>query len=165
MEVDGQDSDPEPMDVDVNIVDAPGPAGNMVLSPADLLKLKRKEHFMSLNSNWFDTDLFMDNTLVEASKEFHCELEKTSWSTCTHCTEKYICMAVRPRSSKCEQCTRNPQLFFKGECSAAVLQSSGAQHNSTVCVYFLHAIHFYIPFTESKSFYKIGFLSLIFFIS
>jgi hypothetical protein len=113
MEVVGQHSQPEPMDVDVGIdgQDTPGPAGDVVLSPADLLRFKRREHFLSLNSNNFDTDLFTDNPLLEAGKEFHRELEKTSWSTCSHCTEKYICMAVRPRSGKCERCTRNPQLF------------------------------------------------------
>jgi len=116
MEVDGQQSEPERMDVDVNIddqQDTPGPAGDVVLSPDDLLRFKRREHFLSLNSNNFDTDLFTDNPLLEAGKEFHRELEKTSWSTCSHCTEKYICMAVRPRSGKCERCTRNPQLFAK----------------------------------------------------
>ena len=77
----------------------------------EMLQSLRKEHFKSLDQNNFDTQLFKENPLLAAGKEMFKQLEETSWTTCTNCSETYICMTVGPRSGKCERCARNPALF------------------------------------------------------
>ena len=108
MEVDGEPLDGNEgtaADVPMEVDDDSEP------TPADVLRDLRRDHFQHLDHNDFDTDLFSDNPLLNAGKEFYKELEQTGWSTCVHCSETYICMKVGPRSKKCVSCTRNPKLF------------------------------------------------------
>ena len=108
MEVDGEPLDGNEgtaADVPMEVDDDSEP------TPADVLRDLRRDHFQHLDHNDFDTDLFSDNPLLNAGKEFYKELEQTGWSTCVHCSETYICMKVGPRSKKCVRCTRNPKLF------------------------------------------------------
>ena len=108
MEVDGEPLDGNEgtaADVPMEVDDDSEP------TPADVLRDLRRDHFQHLDHNDFDTNLFSDNPLLNAGKEFYKELEQTGWSTCVHCSETYICMKVGPRSKKCVRCTRNPKLF------------------------------------------------------
>ena len=80
-------------------------------SVSEIIQSLRKNHFKSLDLNNFDTCLFSDNPLLESGKEMFKQLEEINWRTCSNCNETYICLAIAPRSGKCERCSRNSALF------------------------------------------------------
>ena len=81
------------------------------MSESELMKSLRRDHFKLLDANNFDTDLFSNNPILEAGKKMFLKLEEINWKTCRNCKETYICIAIGPRSGKCERCARNPNLF------------------------------------------------------
>jgi hypothetical protein len=80
-------------------------------SVAEIIQSLWKNHFKSLDFNNFDTCLFSDNPLLESGKEMFKQLEEINWLTCSNCNETFICIAIGPRSGKCEQCSCNSALF------------------------------------------------------
>ena len=84
-------------------------------SERETLTRKRHECNEALAENNFDYDFFVENPLINASKEMYKVLEGQEWRKCAVCSKEYLFVKTGLISHKCPQCSHDKKQKFAAE--------------------------------------------------